>query len=104
MSEALIEIPLPSVSGMDELLKPSDHPVKGNQRLVPFINIKHFGTFPVIWVSPYVTLEPIEKDSPAVQVVHCIVLLAKGPPHPNTAIITIRADDLKKCPIGPVEW
>ena len=54
----LIEMDLPAIQGMDDILKPSDRPVMGNQRLVRFLPVP--GTkklFPCIWISPYITKE-----------------------------------------------
>ena len=99
-----IEIPITSLPGMEDILKPSDRPVKGNQRLVPFFHIPKFGNFPVIWVSPYTVLEAVEKNGPLVQVVKCVVLTSKGPPKPDISIFSVRPEDLKLCHVGPVEW
>ena len=92
------------VRGMEEILKPSDRPVLGQQRLVPFISIQGIGEFPVIWTSPYTIKSPIEENGPPTTAVVCLVLISKGPPKPDIICITIRPEDLAKCRLAPVEW
>ena len=101
----LIEIAMPAVQGMDDILKPSDHPVRGKQRLVRFLPVP--GTkqlFPCIWMSNYRWKEQIEDNGPLEQVVKCLLLVSKGPPRPDILCISIRPDDLVKFPEAPVEW
>ncbi len=101
----LIEMDLPAIQGMDEILKPSDRPVMGNQRLVRFLPVP--GTkklFPCIWISPYITKEILETDGPLVSVAKCVVLISKGPPRPDIAVITMQPEDIEKFPRAPVEW
>jgi hypothetical protein len=102
---SLIEISLPTIQGMEEILKPSDRPVIGQQRLVRFLPVP--GTeklFPCIWMSPYHMYEHLENGEPLEQLVRCVVLISKGPPKPDVVIISIRPDDLEKFPRAPVEW
>ena len=104
-NNSLIEISMPAVQGMEELLKPSDRPVMGQQRLVRFLPVP--GTeqlFPCIWMSPYRIYEPLENGEPREPLVRCIVLVSKGPPKPDVVVISIRPDDLEKFPKAPVEW
>ena len=98
-------IPIQSiVRGMDEILKPSDRPVLGQQRLVHFISIRGIGEFPVIWTSPYTIKSSIEENGPPTNSIQCLVLISKGPPKPDVICITIRPEDLTKCRLAPVEW
>jgi hypothetical protein len=102
---SLIEISIPNIRGMEEILKPSDRPVMGQQRLVRFLPVP--GTnqlFPCIWMSPYKQKEKLENGEPPERLIRCIVLVSKGPPKPDVVIISIRPDDLEKFPTGPVEW
>ena len=101
----LIEISIPDIQGMDEILRPSERPVMGKQRLVRFLPVP--GTkqlFPCIWMSPYRTKEQIEDHGPVEQLVKCLLLVSKGPPKPDVVCISIRPDDLGKFPVAPVEW
>ena len=99
-----IEIPIPSIQGMDEILKPNNRPVMGNQRLVRFLPLLGVNVFPAIWISPYTTKEIIDKEGTVASVVKCILLISKGPPKPEIACVSIRPEDLTKCPMAPVEW
>ena len=102
----LIEISIPAIQGMDEILKPSDRPVMGTQRLVRFLpavpGMKEL--FPCIWMSPYRMKEQLENEGPVVHLVKCLILVSKGPPQPEIACISIRPEDLNKFPMAPVEW
>ena len=102
----LIEISIPDIKGMDEILKPSDHPVMGQQRLVRFLpavpGMKEL--FPCIWMSPYRTREPLEAGGSSERLIKCLILVSKGPPRPEIACISIRPADLEKFPMAPVEW
>ena len=102
----LIEISIPDIRGMDEILKPSDHPVMGQQRLVRFLpavsGMKE--VFPCIWMSPYRTREQLKAGDPPERVIKCLILVSKGPPQPEIACISIRPEDLDKFPMAPVEW
>jgi hypothetical protein len=101
----LIEISMPAVQGMDEILKPSDRPVMGQQRLVRFLPVP--GTkqlFPCIWMSTYRWKEQLEDNGPLEPIVKCLLLVSKGPPKPDVVCISIRPDDLVKFPQAPVEW
>jgi hypothetical protein len=104
--DSLIEISIPDIQGMGEILKPSDHPVMGKQRLVRFLpavpGMKEL--FPCIWMSPYRTREKLEANGPSELLVKCLILVSKGPPRPEIACISIRPDDLEKFPLAPVEW
>jgi hypothetical protein len=105
MSNDLIEIHLPTVQGMDDLLKPSDRPVMGTQRLVRFLPVP--GTtqlFPCVWMSPYKIKEQLEYDGPMEALVKCLLLVSKGPPKPDIVCISIRHADIEKFPMAPVEW
>jgi hypothetical protein len=102
----LIEIAIPNIQGMDDILKPSDRPVMGNQRLVRFLpavpGMKEL--FPCIWMSPYRMKEQLEIGGPLEPLIKCLILISKGPPQPEMACISIRPADLDKFPMGPVEW
>jgi hypothetical protein len=98
------EIPIPSIIGLDEVLKPSDRPVMGTQRLVRFLPVMGTGLYPAIWISPYTVKEPIETDGPLVSVAKCVVLVSKGPPRPEIVVLTMRPEDIEKFPRAPVEW
>ena len=104
--DSLIVISIPDIQGMDEILKPSDRPVMGQQRLVRFLpavpGMKEL--FPCIWMSPYHTREKLEADGPSELLIKCLILVSKGPPRPEIACISIRPDDLEKFPLAPVEW
>jgi hypothetical protein len=102
----LIEIGIPAIQGMDEILKPSDRPVMGDQRLVRFLpavpGMKEL--FPCIWMSSYCMMEQLESGGPREPLRKCLILVSKGPPHPEIACISIRPADLDKFPMAPVEW
>lgn len=103
--DRLIEIDIPNVQGMEDILKPSDRPVMGKQRLVRFLPVP--GTnqlFPCIWMSPYRIKEPLEIGGPLEPLVRCLLLVSKGPPKPDSVCISIRPDDIGKFPLAPVEW
>ena len=72
MADNLVEIDLPTIQGMDEILKPSDRPVLGKQRLVRFALVEHFGNFPIVWTSPYTIMTTLKENEPAV----CVAALA----------------------------
>jgi hypothetical protein len=102
--ENLIEIPIPEIQGMDEILKPSNRPVMGEQRLVRFLPVP--GTdklFPAIWISPYTTRQEMVGGTWE-STVWCLLLVSKGPPKPNTVCIAIDPAALHKFPMAPVEW
>lgn len=90
--------------GMGEILKPSDRPVMGERRLVRHLPVLGKTLHPAIWVSPYTVIERVETNGSEVPVVKCVVLLSKGPPRPDVAVITVRPEDLVKFPMRPVEW
>ena len=104
MADNLVEIDLPTIQGMDEILKPSDRPVLGKQRLVRFALVEHFGNFPIVWTSPYTILATLKENEPAVPVHVLLLLISKGPPHPITALGYLTDGDLLKCKMAPVEW
>jgi hypothetical protein len=101
----LIEIALPSIQ-MDEILKPSDRPVVGNQRLVRFLPaIPGMNElFPCIWMSPYTTYELIDEQGTMAKLVTCLILISKGPPKPEVVPIRIQPEKLTLFPLMPVEW
>ena len=99
-----IEIKIPSIQGMDEIVKPSDRPVLGNQRLVRFVRLENFGEFPVIWTSPYTVMSSVVQNGPEVPVRVCLILVSKGPPRPDTVGIYLQDEALFKCKLAPVEW
>ena len=104
-TDNLIEISIPAVQGMEDILKPSDRPVMGKQRLVRFLPVP--GTnqvFPCIWMSPYRSREQLETGGPTEPLVRCLLLVSKGPPKPDVVCVSMRPDDLEKFPVAPVEW
>ena len=100
------EIEIPSVQSMDEILKPSDRPVAGDQRLVRHLpaipGMKEL--FPCIWLSPYTVKGPIDKEGTMVQLKVGLLLISKGPPKPEVVGVFIQPKDLDKFPMAPVEW
>jgi hypothetical protein len=105
MSRNLIEMTMPNVQGMDEILRPSDRPVAGKQRLVRFLPVP--GTtqlFPCVWMSPYRIKEQLETGGPMEALVKCLLLVSKGPPKPDIVCISLRPADIEKFPMAPVEW
>jgi hypothetical protein len=103
--DGLIEIALPSIQ-MDEILKPSDRPVVGNQRLVRYLPAipGMNDLFPCIWMSPYTVKEPIDEQGTLAKLVVCLILVSKGPPKPEVVPIRIQPEDLTKFPMMPIEW
>lgn len=105
-NDSLVEMEIPRILGMEEILKPSDRPVMGKQRLVRFLpavpGMKE--RFPCIWTSPYTVKGPLEKDGPLEPLHVCLILISKGPPKPEIVGIHIRAEDLDKFEMAPVEW
>lgn len=96
-----VEIPL-IVS--DEIMKASDNPILGDRRLVRLLPTP-FGSRPSIWISPYTSMEICDpKTGIAEKVRKCIVLISKGPPHPDVAVLTIPVNVIEKFPLVPVEW
>jgi len=102
----LIEISIPSIQGMDEILKPSDHPVMGNQRLVRFLPAipGMNDLFPCIWISPYTVKEAVDIEGTMVALKVCVILVSKGPPKPEIVVVRIQPKDLEKFPMNPIEW
>ena len=102
---SLVQIDIPDIQGMDEILKPSDHPVLGKQRLVRFLPVP--GTnqlFPCIWMSPYTMYEPLDNEGTRERLTRCLLLISKGPPKPDVVCISMRSDDMERFPLAPVEW
>ena len=65
-NDRLIEMAIPRIQGMEEILKPSDRPVMGKQRLVRFLPAVPGmeERFPCIWTSPYTVKGPLEEGGP----------------------------------------
>jgi hypothetical protein len=98
-NEAKIEV----IPG-SEFAKPSDRPVLGDKRLVRYLPVPLPGMsgmlMPCLWISEY---EVFDEDL-KVKVKKCLVLMSKGPPHPEIVCVTIPSDAIEKFPTGPVEW
>lgn len=95
------EIPIILTGDLADLVKPDEKPVHGNRRLVRLIPTP-LGSRPAIWVSPYLVQEQFEDGVHIARKV--IVLLSKGPPKPDVAVITIPDAAISKFPLVPVEW
>jgi len=105
-NDRLIEMAIPRIQGMEEILKPSDRPVMGKQRLVRFLpavpGMEEL--FPCIWTSPYTVKGQLEQGGPMVALHICLILISKGPPKPEIVGVHIRPEDLDKFTMAPVEW
>lgn len=95
--------PIEVVAG-SEFVKASDRPVLGDKRLVRMLPVGLPGTkgmlMPCIWMSDYEVLDPDINEKAR----KCLVLMSKGPPHPEIICVTIASSAIEKFPLGPVEW
>jgi len=96
-----VEIPIILSGDLADLAKPDTKPVLGDRRLVRLIPTP-FGSRPAIWISPYAIKEQFEDGVHKARKI--IVLLSKGPPKPDVAVITIPEAAIEKFPWVPVEW
>jgi hypothetical protein len=96
----LIEIPISLDPSLTNVVKPGEG-LRGDRRLVRFLPTP-FGSREAIWISPYETIEHFENGPEKAR--KCIVLLSKGPPKPDIAVITIPSSAIDKFPLVPVEW
>ena len=97
------QTPLVVVPG-SEFAKPNDKPVFGDQRLVRYLPVPLPGLkgmmLPCVWMSDYDVFDDDLKENVKV----CLVLLSKGPPHPEVVCVRIPSAAVDKFPKGPVEW
>lgn len=92
------------ITVIGDLAKPSETPVSGERRIVPYLPVGLPGMkgrlFPCIWQSPYSVFDSDLRE----QVKICIMLITEGPPKPDIMAIRIPAEAITKFPTGPVNW